>query len=134
MTTGSKGMINHISNKRISSCNKLAKLQGYSTEYNLGSDHNGLFNFVTKIEHSTIFEMSTPIPTNIITMGGNSKSHHFLVHKVWCELGSQSSKVNIDDVIFEFSYVNKMGEVGNFNNHISGKALHSISRGDLFCV
>ena len=112
--------------ERISSCKKRAKLQGYSTEYTLGSDHNGLFNFVTKIEHSTNFEMSIPIPTNIITIGENSKSRHFFIHKCWCSSVGNVLKVNIDDLIFEFSYINKMGEVENFKNHISGRALYSM--------
>ena len=112
--------------ERLSSCNKRSKLQGFSTEYTLGLDHDGLQNFVRKIEHGTIFEISTPIPSNIITIGENSKSRHFFVHKAWGKSDDHSSKVNIDDVIFEFSYINKMGEVDTLSNHILGKALYSM--------
>ena len=112
--------------ERLSSCQKRANLQGYTTEYIRGSNHNGLFNFVTKIEHSTVFVKDSPVPTNIITVGENSKSRHFFVHRVWSTSDNQSSKVNIDDLIFEFSYIDKMGEVETLKNQILGKALYSM--------
>ena len=126
--------------ERLSSCQKRANLQLYTTEYILGSNHNGLFNFVTKIEHSTVFVKGSHVPTNIITIGENSKSRHFFVHMVWSTPNNQSSKVNIDDLIFEFSYIDKMGEVETLKNQIFGKALYSmlgtcnLKKGPFFCV
>ena len=64
--------------ERISSCKRRAELQGLSQEYVLGSNHNGLQNFIQKMEYNTTFKTQIPFPTNAIKIGENSKSQHFL--------------------------------------------------------
>ena len=113
--------------ERISSCKKRAKLKCCSVEYTLGMSQQGLPNFVQKIEHNTTFESIDTIPNNYITVGENSKSRHFYIHKVWKQpMMYNSLYVSIQNVIFEYSYITKLGEIDKNRVFISGKALHSM--------
>ena len=51
---------------------KRVKFQAISVEYILCNVHNGLKNFIQKIEHNTIFESDGNIPDNYITVEENS--------------------------------------------------------------
>ena len=113
--------------ERISSCKKRAHLQGFSTEYIMGTSQNGLTNFVKKIEYNTMFESQNTIPESYLTIGENSKSRHFFIHKVWkMPMMCNELYVPIDNVIFQFSYITKFGEIDEKKSFIRGKALHSM--------
>ena len=87
----------------------------------------GLSNFVEKIEHTTSFESIDTIPNNYITVGENSKSRHFYIHKVWTQpMVYNSVYVSIHNDIFEYSYITKLEEIDKNRVFISGKALHSM--------
>ena len=112
--------------ERISSCKKRAELQGLSQEYILGSNHNGLQNFVQKMEYNTTFERQIPFPTNAIKIGENSKSQHFFIHTVWSPFDETVSKVSFDSLVIEFSYITKFGSVDSVKKQILGKALYAM--------
>ena len=80
-----------------------------------------------KIEHNTSFQSIDTIPNNYITVGENSKSRHFYIHKVWTQsMIYNSVYVSIHNDIFEYSYITKLGEIDKNRVFISGKALHSM--------
>ena len=112
--------------ERLSSCKKRSYLKSMSVEYILGSGHDGLTNFIQKMEHTTMFETSTSKPTNIIEVGENSKSKHFFIHRVWTNNLPQNPKTDIEDIIFEFSYITKSGDIDKVKTQIHGKALHAM--------
>ena len=113
--------------ERLSSCKKRAHLQGISIEYTLGNVHNGLKKFVTKIEHNTCFESDEQAPENYITVGENSMSRHFFIHRIWHRQPMYNSLHNpIENTIVEFSYITKLGDIDIKKNYITGKALHEM--------
>ncbi len=93
----------------------------------MGISQNGLTNFVKKVEYNTTYESQDTIPESYLTIGENSKSRHFFIHKVWkMPMMCNTFYVPIDNVIFQFSYITKFGEIDDTKNFIRGKALHSI--------
>ena len=115
--------------ERISSCKKRSYLKSLSVEYVLGSDQDGFTNFLQKMEYNTMFESSVSKPTNIIQSGENSKSRHFFVHRVWSQTLSVNVKTDINDIIFEFSYITKLGEIDKVKTQIHGRAFYSMLAG-----
>ena len=67
------------------------------------------------------------MPGSYVTIGENSKSSHFFIHR---DLQRQtiynSMYKSIDNVIFEFSYITKLGEIDKKKTFILGKALHEM--------
>ena len=127
--------------ERLSSYKKRSFLKSMSVEYVLGSGQEGLTNFfIQKMEHSTMFETNTSNPTNIIEIGENSKSKHFFIHRVWMNNLPMNPKTDIEDIIFEFSYITKFGEIDKVKTQIHGKALYSmlvacnIKKGSFLCM
>ena len=113
--------------ERLSSCKKRAHLQSISVEYILGKYQNGLNNFIHKMEHNTEFDSNNTLPETYITIGENSKSSHFFIHRVWHRPNTYPSMYHsIESLIFEYSYINKMGEIEPKKSFIAGKALHSM--------
>ena len=96
-------------------------------EYILGKYQNSLNNFVQKIEHNTEFISNNTLPETYITIGENSKSSHFFIHRV-CHRPSiyHSMYHSIETLLFEYSYITKMGEIDKKKVFIAGKALHSM--------
>ena len=98
--------------ERMSSCKKRAKLQGMSIEYTLGNSYNGLNNFIQKIMHNTEFSSVETMPGSYVTIGENSKSSHFFIHRVWqTQTIYNTMYESINNVIFEFSYITKLGGI-----------------------
>ena len=67
------------------------------------------------------------MPESYVTIGENSKSSHFFIHRV----GQRQTIYNyiynsIDNVIFEYSYITKLGEIDKKKVFILGKALNKM--------
>ena len=76
-------------------------------------------NFVKKIEYNTTYKSQDTIPESYLTIGENSKSRHFFVHKVWkMPMMCNALYVPIDNVIFQFSYIKKFGEIDDTKSFI----------------
>ena len=110
----------------MSSCKKRSHLKTFSVEYILGRGHDGLVNFTQKMEYTTMFDSPESKPTNIIDEGENSKSRHFFIHRAWSDTHYINLKTDIENIIFEFSYITKQGEIDKNKIQIKGKALHSM--------
>ena len=79
------------------------------------------------MEHNTEFDSNNTLPETYITIGENSKSSHFFIHRVWHRPNTYPSMYHsIESLIFEYSYINKMGEIETKKSFIAGKALHSM--------
>ena len=73
-----------------------------------------------------MFEPCNSKPSNIVEIGENSFSRHFFIHRVWTETYYQNPKTDIENIIFEFSYITKLGNIDHVKTQIHGKALHSM--------
>ena len=83
-----------------------------SIEYTLGNSYNGLNNFIQKTMHNTEYSSVETMPDSYVTIGENSKSKYFFIHRVWQRQTIYNSMYkSIDNVIFEFSYITKLGEI-----------------------
>jgi len=83
-----------------------------------------------KIEYNTNFDKTETMPSTYVTVGENSKSNHFFIHRVWHNPSFYNSFFgSIENVIFEYSYINKLGEIDDRKIFIAGKALHEMMVG-----
>ena len=73
-----------------------------------------------------MFDAPTTKPNSIVEIGENSKSRNFFIHRAWTKAYYQSPKTDIENIIFEFSYINKLGNIDPVKTQIDGKALHSM--------
>ena len=112
--------------ERITSCKQRKHLKSFSTEYVLGINKLGLENFIRKMEYDTKFDNKLSIPTSFISIGENSKSKHFFIHRAWDRSEIVETKTIFSNIILEFSYINKRGAVDSEKRFISGSALFSM--------
>ena len=73
-----------------------------------------------------MFESSDSKPSSVIDEGENSKLRHFFIHRAWSETHYNNPKTDLENIIFEFSYINKQGDINENKIQIKGKALHSM--------
>ena len=78
------------------------------------------------MEYTTKFDSSDSKPTNVIDEGENWKLRHFFIHRAWSETHYNNPKTDIENIIFDFSYITKQGEIDKNKIQTKGKALHSM--------